>query len=130
MKLSIHRMTRPLGCFCILVLTSLSIPAQAKNVQLKGSVYSPEAGVICDKKGGFCADSQGIAVALTKMYLGDKAEKRLMDMIRPEPGVQDFDTTTFVLTNKVACDCKARNCKVSKLDDKIDAAHTKALFGK
>ena len=119
-----------LAAASICLISLLSIPAQAKNVQLKGSVYSPEDGVICDKKGGFCADSEGIAVALTKMYLGDKAEKRLMDMIRPQPGVQDFDTTTFVLTNKVACDCKARKCKVSKLDDKIDAAHTKALFGK
>ena len=102
----------------------------AKTVQLKGAVYSPEAGVICDKKAGFCADSEGIAVALTKMYLGDKAEKKLMDRIRPEPGVQDYDTKTFVLTNKVACDCKTKVCKVSKLDAKVDAAHTKALFGK
>lgn len=111
----------------ILLLAPLAV--QAKNVQLKGAVYSPEAGVICDKKGGFCADEQGIAVALTKMYLGEKAEKKLMDMIRPEPGVQDFDATTFVLTNKVACDCKAKKCKVSKYEDKIDASHTKALFG-
>ncbi len=114
----------------ICLLYALSIPSQAKNVQLKGSVYAPQAGVICDKKAGFCADSEGIAVALTKMYLGDKAEKKLMDRIRPEPGVQDYDTTTFVLTNKVACDCKAKKCKVSKYEDKIDAAHTKALFGK
>lgn len=115
-----------------LLVTALiaSFSAQAKTVQLKGQVYSPEAGVICDKKAGFCADAQGIAVALTKMYLGDKAEKKLMDIIRPQPGVQDFDTTTFVLTNQVACDCKAKVCKVSKLDNKIDAAHTKALFGK
>jgi len=115
-----------------LLVTSLIAPisAQAKAVQLKGQVYSPEAGVICDKKAGFCADAQGIAVALIKMYLGDKAEKKLMDIIRPQPGVQDFDTSTFVLTNQVACDCKAKVCKVSKLDNKVDAAHTKALFGK
>lgn len=102
----------------------------AKPVQLKGAVYSPQPGVICDKKGGFCADAEGIAVALTKLYLGDKAEKRLMDMIRPEPGIEAFDATTFVLTNRVACDCKAMKCTVSKLDNSIDAAHTKALFGK
>jgi len=114
----------------IFLFSVLTIPAQARNVQLKGSVYSPEAGVICDKKGGFCADAEGIAVALTKMYLGDKAEKKLMDRIRPEPGVQDFDTTTFTLTNKVSCDCKAKKCKVSKYEDKVDSAHTKALFGK
>lgn len=106
-------------------LTSLSKP-----VQLKGAVYSPQPGVICDKKGGFCADAEGIAVALTKLYLGDKAEQKLMDMIRPTSGVQDFDPTLFVLSNHVACDCKAKRCKVSKYEDKIDTAHTKALFGK
>jgi hypothetical protein len=120
-------MSRIVLAISLCVLSSVSFAA---TTQLKGSVYTPMAGVICDKKGGFCADSEGIAVALTKMYLGDKAEKRLMDMIRKEPGVQDFDTTTFVLTNKVACDCKAKKCTVSKYEDKIDAAHTKALFGK
>lgn len=106
------------------------LSSHAKPVQLKGQVYSPEAGVICDKKAGFCADTEGLSVALTKMYLGDKAEKSLMNRIRPEPGVQDFDTKTFVLTNKIACDCTAKVCKASKIDDKVDGAHTKALFGK
>ncbi len=110
----------------VVLLTS----AAGAATNLKGAVYSPEAGVICDKKAGFCADSEGIAVALTKMYLGDKAEKKLLDIIRPEPGVQDFDTKTFVLTNRVACDCKAKKCTVGKFDARIDAAHTKALFGK
>jgi hypothetical protein len=111
--------------------TSLMTPLAglAKPVQLKGAVYSPQAGVICDKKAGFCADSEGIAVALTQMYLGDKAEKKLMDMIRQQPGMPDFDTSIFVLSNKVACDCKAKTCKVSKYEDRIDGAHTKALFG-
>lgn len=112
------------------VLLLVPLFSGAKTVQLKGSVYSPEAGVICDKKGGFCADAQGIAVALTKMYLGDKAETRLMNTMRSETGVQDFDTTTFVLTNRVACDCKAKVCKVNKYDNTPDTAHTRALFGK
>ena len=127
MKYEIRSLVGPL-LLIFLTLVSFAGEVGAKEVKLKGTVYSPDPGVICDKKGGFCADTEGIAVALTKMYLGDKAEKRLMDRIRPEPGVQDFDTTTFVLTNKVACDCKAKICKVSKYEDKIDAAHTKALF--
>ena len=123
-------LVRSLLLSCLVTVAFVGV-SQAKEVKLKGKVYSPEAGVICDKKGGFCADSEGIAVALTKMYLGDKAEKNLMDMIRPEPGgAQNFDASTFVLTNGVACDCKAKTCKVSKYDNKVDAAHTKALFGK
>lgn len=129
MKHRIKNFVCPL-LLCFLTLGALAGATQAKEVKLKGAVYSPDPGVICDKKGGFCADSQGIAVALTKMYLGVTAETKLMNRIRPEPGVQDYDTTTFVLTNKVACDCKAKICKVSKYEDKVDAAHTQALFGK
>ena len=76
------------------------------------------------------ADEQSIAVALTKMYLVDKAEKRLMVLIRPEQGVQNFDASSFVLTNGVACDCKAKVCKFSKYDNKVDAGYTQALSGK
>ena len=94
----------------------------------EGSVTSPEAGVLCDKKAGFCADSEGIAVGLTKMYLGDTAEKRLMDQIR-EAGQESFDPTSFVLTNGVACNTKAKKCTVTRSSDKVDAAHTKTLFG-
>lgn len=115
---------------CCVLVGCLAAAALGQEVQLKGAVYSPMAGVICDKKAGFCADTQGLAVALTKMYLGDTAEKRLMDRIRPEPGVQNYDTSTFVLTNGVACDCKLKACRVNKHEDKLDAAHTQALFGK
>jgi hypothetical protein len=100
----------------------------ALSVTLKGSVTSPEAGVICDKKAGFCADSEGISVALTKMYLGEKAEKKLMSQIG-EIGKDSFDPTTFVLTDGVACNTKAKKCTVSKISGKVDAKHTKALFG-
>jgi hypothetical protein len=126
-----HAMKRyvELLLLCFLTFVALVGLAQAKEAKLKGAVYSPHPGVICDKRGGFCADTQGIAVALTKMYLGEDAEKKLMNMIRPEPGVQDFDTATFVLTNKVACDCKVKKCTVTKYNKEIDAAHTRALFG-
>lgn len=101
----------------------------AATLHPKGQVFSPVPGVICDSRGGFCADTEGVALALTKLYLGEAAEKRLMDMIRSGPGVQNFDATTFVLTNKVTCDCKAKVCKVSKYDDKVDVKHTQWLFG-
>ena len=95
--------------------------AVAGQTKLKGGVFSPEAGVICDKN-IFCADSQGISMGITKMYLGEKAEKKLLEM-------GDFDTTTFTLTNGVHCEVKLQKCMVSKYENKVDAAHTKALFG-
>ncbi len=93
----------------------------AGQTKLKGAVFSPEAGVICDKD-IFCADEQGISMAITKMYLGEKAEKKLLEM-------GEMDMSTFTLTNGVRCDVKARKCTISKYEDKVDAAHTKALFG-
>ena len=113
----------------VLALSLCLVSTFSVGATLKGSVYSPDPGAICDKKGGFCSDAEGLSVAMTKMYLGAAAEKKLMDRIKKEPGVQDYDTATFTLTNGVSCDCKARKCKVSKYDDNVDAAHTKALFG-
>jgi len=109
----------------IAVLCTISGPALPAT--LKGSVTSPMAGVLCDKKGGFCADTEGVSVALTKLYLGEKAEAKLMEQIK-SVGLPSFDATTFVLTNGVACNTKAKRCTVSKVSDKVDAAHTKALF--
>lgn len=107
----------------ILAVFSANVLAASAGKIIKGSVTTPMAGVICDKKGSFCADSQGISVALTKEYLGDKAAKKLMDL-------GQFDMSEFVLTNGVRCDTKTQKCTVSKINQTVDAAHTKALFGK
>ena len=107
----------------ILAIFSASVSAAGAGKIIKGSVTTPMAGVICDKKASFCADSQGISVALTKEYLGAKAEKKLMDM-------GSFDTSEFVLSNGVRCDTKAEKCTVSKINLTVDAAHSQALFGK
>jgi hypothetical protein len=97
-----------------------------KPVALKGAVYSPDPGALCDRKAGFCADYEGVSVALTRMYLGAKAEAHLMEQIGK--GGKDFDATTFTLSDGIACDCKAKQCK-DRLTGKSDAAHSKALFG-
>jgi hypothetical protein len=117
-------MKRVIAALALCVLSGVTFAATT----LKGAVYTPMAGVICDKKAGFCADPEGVSVALTKMYLGAKAEKHLMDQINTV-GVKDFDATNFTLSDGIACDCKAKACKV-RLDGKPDAKHTKALFGK
>ena len=62
-----HAMKRfvKLLILCFLTSGALFGLVQAQVVKLKGAVYSPYPGVICDRKAGFCADSEGIAVALT-----------------------------------------------------------------
>lgn len=109
----------------LIALFSISLSGVAAGLgkTIKGAVSSPAAGIICDKKAGLCADSTGISMAFTKMYLGEKAEQKLLAM-------GDMDMSFFVLSNGVKCDTKAQKCTVSKFDEKVDAAHTKALFGK
>jgi hypothetical protein len=102
----------------------------AMGAQLKGAVYSPKPGIVCDKKAQFCADAQGISVAFTKEYLGDKAEQTVMNRIKEAGGPANYDLTWFGFSNGVDCKTKAEVCHVSKHSDKVDAAHTKALFGR
>jgi len=89
------------------------------------SVYSPGKGVICDKKAGFCTDSYGISLALTKEYLGNKAEHKWSKILSDS----SFDSTSFTLSNGLSCNTKQKVCKKSKWDDNADPHWTKILFG-
>lgn len=52
-----------------LLLSISQSPAIALGEKtLKGAVYSPEQGIICDKKAGFCADFMGISMELPKNF--------------------------------------------------------------
>ncbi len=111
--------------FAVIVTVLLPITVSA-NQQLKGEVISPEQGIICDKKAGFCADSEGISLAFTGEYLGKDAEQKFSKIIS---SVQDFDTTSFVLSNGVECDAMEKRCYTNKYDKVVDKAHTSAMFG-
>ena len=85
-------------------------------------------GAICDRKSGFCADFMGVSVALTKMYLGDKAEQKLMAEIK-KVGINDFDASTFTMRGGLTCDTKVKTCWTNRYDKKVDTKATKTLFG-
>ena len=91
--------------------------------------YPKPGGVICDQKSGFCADEQGVSVAITEMELGKKASKNLMDQINTV-GIKDFDPTSFTMTGGLHCETKQRKCFTNKYDKVVDIKATKALFGK
>jgi uncharacterized protein len=88
-----------------------------------GSVYSPEQGIVCDKKAGFCTDSYGISLAYTKEYLGQKQQDIWNKRI-----TKDFDTTSFTMSNHVYCDTNIRTCYTSKLKENVDHYFTNRLF--
>jgi hypothetical protein len=89
------------------------------------SVYSPGKGIVCDKKSGFCTDSDGISLAYTREYLGEKAGKKWSKILSDS----SFDSTSFTMSNGLSCDTKRKICKKSKFDDNADAHWTKVLFG-
>jgi len=106
------------------IVCPLALGAQ----QLKGAVFSPKSGIVCDKKAQFCADAEGISLAYTKEYLGETAERVMLERIN-SAGKAGYDLTWFALSNGVDCKTQLKRCTVNKHSDKIDAAHTKALFG-
>jgi hypothetical protein len=108
--------------FIAAYLLPLSVSA---NQQLKGEVFSPEQGIICDKKSGFCADAEGISLGYTGEYLGKDAAAEFEKIIS---SVKNFDTTSFVLSNGVLCDAKKKHCYTNKYDNIVDKPHTEAMF--
>ena len=96
------------------------------NAKSLGNVYSPEQGVICDKKAGFCSDSYGISLGITKDVLGQKAADKWTKILSDK----DFDPTSYTMSNGLSCDTNKKVCKKSKWDEKADPHWTKILFGK
>lgn len=70
------------------------------NAKSDANVYSPEQGVICDKKAGFCSDSYGISLGMTKDFLGQKAADKWTKILSDK----DFDATSYTMSNGLSCD--------------------------
>jgi hypothetical protein len=103
------------GVFFAVLATS----AQAKTF----TVFSPDQGVLCDRKSGLCADSTGISIAYTEQFLGKKAAAKLMKIMG-----SDSDMSSFTMSNGVHCEMKENNCTTSKNNDTPDAAANGVLF--
>lgn len=85
------------------------------------NVYFPERGVVCDRTAGLCADSYGISMGLTKEYLGQAAQDKLMSR-------KSHDNTRFDMSNGVFCNSKVRTCYQSKFQEKVDHHFTNKLY--
>jgi len=87
-------------------------------------IYSPEKGVICDSKGGYCADGTGISMSWTAKYLGNDAATKFSKMI--EGG--KFDPTVFTMSNGVHCDTGKQKCIKTKYGNEVAEHITKRLY--
>ena len=89
------------------------------------NVYFPERGVVCDRKSGFCADSYGIAMGLTKEYLGQKAEDKLLARVNKN----NLSLTSYTMSNGIHCDSKKQACFVDRYTGSARNQHfTNKLF--
>jgi len=123
---AIHTAGR-LALVVALALSSASVAEtkKPKPVDLGKGVTSPEPGVVCDKKAGFCADFMGISMAYTEMYLGKKAQDKMMAMVKENPGM---DMASFTLYNGVECKTAQKSCYKPKGSTTVDKKTTQALF--
>lgn len=87
------------------------------------TIYSPDQGVLCDRKSGFCADTTGISMAFTDMFLGKKAAAKLLKVMG-----SDADESVFTMSNGVHCEMKAKKCTTSKWNDTPDPVANGVLF--
>ena len=124
---STHKISIVFGALFMGIGLNQSIYAQTKP---NSAITFPKpGGVICDKKSGFCADDQGVSIAITEMELGPQAAKNLMNQIN-QVGLKDFDATSFTMSGGLHCETKQKKCFTIKNGNTVDANATKALFGK
>lgn len=98
-------------------LVALTATAFAGQVEYGSGVFSPEAGVICDRNGQFCADGTGLSASWSEQYLGAEAAGKLADV----------EQSVFGYSNRVKCTVATRSCEGGK--GKTAKKMTKMLFG-
>jgi len=103
------------------VLTALlTLPAHAAT----GVMFKD--GTVCDPHAGFCADSTGISTALTGMYLGADAERKLVARIHDAGPT--FDATRFTMSGGLTCWTSEHTCWTDRLRQKPHARANAELF--
>jgi hypothetical protein len=90
-------------------------------------IFSPEKNTICDREGGFCVDDWGVALDITRDYLGQAAEEKYLEYIGVD-GFQKFDGTNFTFSTGVYCDIRELMCLESKDSDKVAQNYAAVLY--
>ena len=104
----------------VFLLGIASSAAFAGQVEYGSGVFSPEAGVVCDREENFCADSTGISGFYTEQYMGAEAVHNL----------GEYDTSGFVLHNGVECIVQDQACNQNGSVTKAAKKIRKMVFGR
>jgi uncharacterized protein len=102
-----------------------TVNAPKKKHAKGGAVYFPEHGILCDKKAGFCADSEGISMGYTKEYLGQAAQDKMMGYMNRD----HMDTSSYTLSNGIHCDSHKKKCFEDRYNGSpVNKHYTNKLF--
>lgn len=101
------------------------------SAAMASGVFLPAAGVVCDIKGHFCADREGISMGLTTRFLHKDAQERLSRTLGEGADVHLWE---YTLSNGVHCDAHERQCYTDRYyprtADKYETKITQHLYGK
>lgn len=95
-----------------LALTLMACTPDDKASTSEQTFFTPQAGVICDRTGGFCANSKGIDMTLSKDYLGETAaySNFLERQAGKIPDVVQLDPVSFAFSDLTHCDIVEKWC--------------------
>ena len=101
--------------YIVLLLSIVSLHLFAQGIDESSTLYSPDDGIVCDKKAQFCVDSSGISLGFTKIYFSQKAQERLLKKIEDT----NLSTTTYTFSNGIMCSSDEKSCFSIKSGKKV-----------
>lgn len=116
------------GCRAVFQYQRDGRPAAAANANGAATIFSPAAGILCDREVALCYDSQGASVALTRSFFGEKAAGKLAGMLQSVPA--EGGGNAFTLSNGVTCYPTDRTCKERRCEAVPRRDYSELLFGK
>lgn len=108
---------------CLCLLGTVSTARAVLNHH--AGVFEPDAGVVCDRHSGFCADAQGVSRQETRRYLGGRASA----LLQSSAGARG-DADAFSLSDGRRCERSARTCWRGRDHAVPDAGLTRHLYGR
>lgn len=107
---------------CLCLLGAVSTARAVLNHH--AGVFEPDAGVVCDRHSGFCADAQGGSLQETRRYLGRRAPA----LLQSSAGAQGHEDA-FSLSDGRRCERSAQTCWRGRDHAVPDTGLTRHLYG-
>ena len=101
--------------YVTLLLLTVPLPLFAQGIYENSVVYSPEEGIVCDKKAQFCVDASGVSLGLTKEYFSLKVQDRLLEKIENAK----LSTDKYKFSNGITCSTNEKLCFTTQNSKKV-----------